>query len=339
MKLSNVSRRGVILGGAGAVASIALPSISNAQAAPIKLVFSHHLPISHLGHKTAESFATKVKDGTSGQVTIDIKPASQLFNLRTSAEALQLGTLDLCWSDLGTLANWQPHLGFIPMPFLFNDFDHVKRVLYGATGEQVKKDAKDTLGVDILSLGASGFRVFLSKKPIQKADDVRGIRLRVPEIQTWVEMAKALGANPTPIPAGEMYTALQTGVIDAIEVPADYIATAKIYEVAGFVTKTHHIFTEVSMMASAKKMATLPANVQKVIRDAAVQTVQNDMWNANIKEQQAAWDELASKIKANAAPDIDSFRSKMGPVITGFVGKTGAKGKALVEAAQAAAKA
>ena len=339
MKLSNLSRRGVILGSAGAVAAIALPSISNAQAAPIKLVFSHHLPTSHLGHKTAESFATKVKDGTAGQVTIDIKPASQLFNLRTSAEALQLGTLDLCWSDLGTLANWQPHLGFIPMPFLFNDFDHVKRVLYGATGEQAKKDAKETLGVDILSLGASGFRVFLSKKPIQKADDVRGIRLRVPEIQTWVEMAKALGANPTPIPAGEMYTALQTGVIDAIEVPADYIATAKIYEVAGFVTKTHHIFTEVSMMASAKKMATLPANVQKVIRDAAVQTVQNDMWNANIKEQQAAWDELAGKIKANAAPDIDSFRSKMGPVITGFVGKTGAKGKALVEAAQAAAKA
>ena len=334
-----ISRRTVLTYGAGAASGLAAPSITRAQAAPIRLVFSHHLPTSHLGHKTAETFAARVKDGTGGQVTIDIRPASQLFNLRTSAEALQLGTLDMCWSDLGTLANWQPPLGFISLPFLFNDFDHVKRVMYGPPGKQVSEVAKEALGVEILSLGASGFRVFLSKKPIHKADDVRGIKLRVPEIPTWVAMAKAMGANPTPIPAGDMYTALQTGVIDAIEVPADYIVSAKIYEVAGFATKTHHIFTEVSMMASSKKMAALPANVQKVIRDEAVKAVQKDMWDANITEQAAAWSELASKVKADAAPDIDSFRSKMGPVLTDFVAKTGPKGKALVEAAQAAAKA
>lgn len=334
-----ISRRAVLAYGAGAASMLAAPAITRAQNAPIKLVFSHHLPTAHLGHKITETFASRVKDGTGGQVTIDIKPASQLFNLRTSAEALQLGTLDMCWSDLGTLANWQPQLGFISLPFLFNDFEHVKRVMYGPPGKQVSDTAKETLGVEILSLGASGFRVFLSRKPVHKADDVRGMKLRVPEIPTWVEMAKAMGANPTPIPAGEMYTALQTGVIDAIEVPADYIVSAKIYEVAGFATKTHHIFTEVSMMASTKKMAALPANVQKVIRDEAVRAVQKDMWDANIAEQTAAWNELASKVKADAAPDIDSFRSKMGPVLTNFVAKTGPKGEALVKAAQAAAKA
>jgi TRAP-type C4-dicarboxylate transport system substrate-binding protein len=92
-------------------------------------------------------------------------------------------------------------------------------------------------------------------------------------------------------------------------------------------------------MASAKKMATLPPNVQSVIREEAVQAVQKEMWEANIKEQQAAWDSLATRIKANASPDIDSFRAKMGPVLTNFVNKTGPKGKALVEACQAAAKA
>jgi len=270
---------------------------------------------------------------------VDIRPASQLFNLRTSAEAIQLGTLDLCWSDLGTLANWQPPLGFVSMPFLLNDFDHVKRVLYGAPGRQVSDIAKEALGVEVLSLGASGFRVFLSKKAINNADDVRGIKLRVPEIPTWVEMARAMGANPTPIPAGEMYTALQSGVIDAIEVPADFIVSAKIYEVAGFATRTHHIFTEVSMMASSRKMAALPANVQKVIRDTAVQSVQQEMWEANIKEQQAAWNDLAGRVKANATPDIESFRAKMSPVLTNFVNRTGPRGKALIEAAQAAAKA
>jgi TRAP-type C4-dicarboxylate transport system substrate-binding protein len=181
--------------------------------------------------------------------------------------------------------------------------------------------------------------VFLGKKPMNSADDVRGIKLRVPEIPTWVEMARALGTNPSPIPAGEMYTALQTGVVDAVELPPDYIVTAKLFEVANNATRTHHIFTEVSMMASAKKMATLPANVQKVIRDAAVESVQVEHWNANLTEQEAAWTELAKRVKAIPNPDVASFRAKMAPVYDSFAKRGGARGKAWVEACQAAAKA
>lgn len=334
-----ITRRNLLAGAAGATGLAAVPMIGRAQAQPIKLVFSHHLPTTHIGHVAAEKFAERVSKGTKGQVTIDIKPASQLFNLRTSAEAIQVGTLDMCWSDLGTLANWQPQFGFISMPFLFNDYDHVKRVMYGKVGQQVVQDAKASLNVDILSLGASGFRVFLGKKAMNSADDVKGIKLRVPEIPTWVEMARALGTNPSPIPAGEMYTALQTGVVDAVELPPDYIVTSKLFEVAGFASRTHHIFTEVSMMASAKKMASFPANVQKVIREAAVESVQNEMWAVNLKEQESAWNELAKRVKANPTPDVASFRSKMGPVLDSFAKRGGAKGKAYVEAAQAAAKA
>jgi len=333
-----ISRRALLKVGAAAAGAAALSRRSWGQS-PINLVFSHHVPTTHLIHGVAEKFVEMVKQRTNGSVIISIRPASQLFNLRTSAEALQLGTLDMCWTDLGTLGNWQPQFGFVSLPFLFHDYDHVKKVLYGPIGQQVSKDAKDSLGVEVLSLGASGFRVFLSRKPIQTADDVRGLRLRVPEIPTWVEMAKALGANPTPIPAGEIYTALQTGVVDAFEAPADFILSSKNYEVAGFVTRTHHIFTEVSMMASARKMASLPADVQKVIREAAVEAVQKDMWELNLKAQQSAWNELAKLIKANPNPDVASFRSKMGPVINYFVGRAGPKGKALVEAVQAAGKA
>ena len=334
----SISRRALLKVGAAAAGAAVLSRRSWGQS-PINLVFSHHVPTTHLIHGVAEKFVEMVKQRTNGGVIISIRPASQLFNLRTSAEALQLGTLDMCWTDLGTLGNWQPQFGFVSLPFLFHDYDHVRKVLYGPIGQQVSKDAKDSLGVEVLSLGASGFRVFLSRKPIQTADDVRGLRLRVPEIPTWVEMAKALGANPTPIPAGEIYTALQTGVVDAFEAPADFILSSKNYEVAGFVTRTHHIFTEVSMMASARKMASLPADVQKVIRDAAVEAVQKDMWELNLKAQQNAWNELAKLIKANPNPDVASFRSKMGPVIDHFVGRAGPKGKALVEAVQAAGKA
>jgi len=320
---------------AGAIAAPMINGAANAQA--VKLVFSHHVATAALIHRVAEDFAKYVAEGTKGQITIDIKPASQLFNLRTAAEALTLGTLDMCWADLGTLGNWQPQFGFVSMPFIFSDFDHVKKVLYGKVGELVAAETKATLGIEVLSLGASGFRVFCGNKEIKNAADCRGIKLRVPEVPTWIEMARALGANPTPIPAGEIYTALQTGVVDAMEGPADFITTQKVYEVSKHATRTHHIFTEVSMFSSVRKMAGLSADNQKIIREAAKRAVEVEMWAQNLKEQTAAWADLATRVKAIPDPDVPSFREKMAPVLTNFTTKTGAKGKAFVDAVIAAA--
>ena len=323
---------------AAALGGLAAPMINGrAGAQAVKLVFSHHIPTTHIFHITAENFARYVTEGTKGQITIDIRPASQLFNLRTSAEAIQLGTLDMCWSDLGTLANWQPQFGFTSLPFLFTGYDHAKKVLYGPVGEQVSAEAKSTLGVEVLCLGASGFRIFCGRKEIRNAGDCRGIKLRVPEIPVYIEMARALATNPTPIPAGEIYTALQTGVVDAMEAPSDFVTSNKIYEVAPNATRTHHIFTEGSMFASAKRMAGLSAENQKIIHDAARRAVQVEMWEANLGVQTAAWNDIAGRVKAVADPDLPSFREKMGPVIDGFVAKTGAKGKAFVDGVRAAA--
>jgi tripartite ATP-independent transporter DctP family solute receptor len=288
-------------------------------------------------HATSESFAKKVSDATGGQVTIDIRPASQLFNLRTAPEALQLGTLDLCWSDLATLGNWQPQFGFVSMPFIFTGYDHVKRVLQGPIGAQVSQDVLSTMNIEVLALGASGFRVFCGRKEIKTADDCQGIKLRVPEIPTWVEMARALGANPTPIPAAEIYTALQTGVVDEIEVPADFITSSKILEVSQHATRTHHIFTEVSMFASAQRMASLTPEQQKAIRDAAHETVQVEKWDANLKVQEDAWAEIASKVAAIGEPDVSSFRERTAVVIDNFVANTGAKAKEYVDEVRAVA--
>jgi tripartite ATP-independent transporter DctP family solute receptor len=303
--------------------------------AQTKLTFSHHVPTTHILHAAAERFAKTVQDKTSGQVVVEVRPASQLFNLRTSAEALQLGTLDLAWTDLGSLGNWYPPLGFTAMPFLFNDFDHAYRVLYGPVGEKVSQEVKERLGVEILSLGVSGFRVFVTKRPVSSAGDVQGIKLRVPEIPVYVEMARALGTNPTPIPAGEIYTALQTGVVDGMEAPADFVESTKLFEVAKHVTRTYHIMTEVSLMASVKRLSALSPAHQKAVRDAAVEVVQGWYKTENMKAQEAAWQTLTQKMQANASPDVASFRVKMGPVIDSFVAKVGPKGREYIDAVRA----
>ena len=324
---------GLLLGATSGL--IAAPNVLRAQ--QVKLILSHHLPPAQLVHKTSESFAEKVSTATKGQITVDVKPSSQLFNIRTAAEAIQLGTLDLCWSDLGTLGNWRPELGFMSQPFIFNDFNHVKKVIYGPLGQQVEKDVRAALNIDILSLGASGFRVFLSRKPIKTADDCKGLKLRVPEVPTWVEMAKALGANPTPIPAAEMYTALQTGVVDAVEVPPDYLVDTKLWEVGPHSTRTFHIFTEVSLMASTVKMNSLSTEHKKIIQDAAKQAVQEEMWAANQKNQEDAWNTLAKNTTAVADPDRAAFKAKTKSVTDTYLSKNGAKGKAYIDAINAAA--
>lgn len=321
-----------------AAGSLAAPAvIGKARAQEVRLVLSHHVPTTHIMHPTSERFASYVAEATKGQITIDIRPASQLFNLRTAPEAMQLGTLDLGWSDLATLGNWQPEFGFLSMPFLFTGYDHVKRVLQGPLAQQVAQDVKAGLGIEVLALGASGFRVFCGRRPIRTADDCKGIKLRVPEIQTWVEMARSLGANPTPIPAAEIYTALQTGVVDAIEVPADFITSSKIYEVAQHATRTHHIFTEVSLFASAQRMASLTAEQQKAIHDAAIRAIQVEMWDINLKQQEAAWNDLAARVTAIADPDVASFRERTQPVTEAFIARAGAKAKEYIDGVKAVA--
>ena len=153
------SRRDLSSGLVGAAAVFAIAG--RARAAVTTLVLSHHLPTAHLVHRTSLRFGELVGQATGGQVAIDVKPNSQLFNLRTGAEALRLGTLDLCWSDLGTLGNWRPAFGFLSLPFLMSGFDQAKKVLYGPVGDQVRADAQKTLGIEIVFLGASGFRIFL----------------------------------------------------------------------------------------------------------------------------------------------------------------------------------
>ncbi|MCL4186934.1 MAG: TRAP transporter substrate-binding protein [Rhodobacteraceae bacterium] len=327
------SRREILRLAAFAGGAIATPTIVRAQGSRT-LVFSHHLTATHVAHLAAERIAALVDQRTGGALKLEIRPAGQLFNLRTAAEAIQLGTLDLCWTDLATLGNWRPEFGFIGLPFLFTGYDHVRAVLQGPVGEGLSADVRTALGVEVLALGGSGFRVFLAKMPIPNAAACAGIKLRIPEVPVWVAMARALGAVPTPIPGPEIYTALQTGVIDAIEVPPDSIVGRKLYEVAGHSSRTFHMFTEASIMANGAVIDSL-GEAGAVLRAAAREVVHGWMWGENIREQSAAWATTAANTQAIEEPDRESFRAAVRPVIDDFVAANGEAGARYVGAVAA----
>jgi len=298
------------------------------------LIFSHHLNTQHLGHLAAERFAALANERTNGEVTIEIRPAGQMFNLRTAAEAIQIGTLDMCWTDFGTLGNWRPQLGFIGLPFLFRDYDHVRAVLQGTVADELRGEVRDSMNIEVLAVGGSGFRVFLSKVPVPDAAACVGLKLRIPDVPTWVAMARALGAVPTPIPGPEIYTALQTGIVDAIEVPPDSIVANKWYEAAGHSSRTNHIYTEVSMMASKGVIDSL-GEAGEVVKKAAVEVVHGWMWDENLRIQEEAWKTVAANTVSIEQPDRESFVTAMQPVIENFVKRNGAAAASYVEQVRA----
>jgi C4-dicarboxylate-binding protein DctP len=331
----SLTRRNVFKYGAAAAAAgvIGMPAI--VRAAPRTLIFAHHLAPKHIANLAVERFAGLVKERTNGDIVIENRPAGQMFNLKTSAEAIQVGTLDMCWTDFATLGNWEPYLGFIGLPFLFRDYDHVKKVLQGPVADELRDDVRNNLNIEVLAVGGSGFRVFLGKVPVQSAADCKGIKLRIPEVPVWVAMARALAAVPTPIPGPEIYTALQTGVVDAIETPPDSMTANKWYEVAKHSSRTNHMYTEVSMMASRQVFESL-GEAGKIIDDTAKEVVHGWMWDENLRLQKEAWDTVAQNTTAIENPDRDSFVAAMAPVIDDFIAQNGEKGKHFVDAVRAA---
>ncbi len=301
-------------------------------AAEVRLVLSHHVPTSHVIHVTAQRFADAVRQKTSGQVIVDIKPNAALFGMENAVEALNLGTLDLAWGNLSALQKWAPALGFASMPFLFKDGDHAKRVFYGPAGRTIRDEVLAAAEVDVLAYGNAGFRIFVSKKPIHTAADAAGKKLRVPNIAAFVDMLRALKANPVPMSATEIYTALQTGVIDGMESPADYFVGAKIWEVASDATVTNHVFTAGALMASANAMSRLSPAQQRIVRDAAVEAVGEWMWSNVETGQAAALAELGKHMKVDTQPDIESFRKATAGMVDAFVARYGRRAEAHIKA-------
>jgi tripartite ATP-independent transporter DctP family solute receptor len=324
--------------GAAALVTGVMAAAASPAAAEVRLTMSHHTPPTHIYQATAERMAELAAAATDGELVIDIRPASQLFNLRTSGEALNLGTLDLAWTDLGSLSNMgAPELGFTSLPFLFEDFDHAFRVFDGEVGDMVRENVRNDLNIDILGFAVAGFRVFVTQQPIQSVDDLQGIRLRVPEIPVYVSMARALGTNPTPIPASDIYTALQTGVVDGMEGPPDWVVSERMYEVANHATRTYHILTEGSVMGSVDRLSRLSPEHQTALRDAAREAVEGWYRSEVVDLQSRSWEQVKSRMSGNEDIDIAEFRAKMEPLHEEFMQSAGPRAREYVEGTLAAA--
>lgn len=236
----------------------------------ITLRLAHHLPETDSNNQLALKFKENLEAKTDGAVIVEIYPNGQLGGQLELLEALKIGTVDMSMSDTGLLANYEASVGIFDMPYVFNSIEHAKTVLSGDIGQYFKDKVADTSGIRPITLEAVAFRnTFLKDVMIESIEDLKGIKVRTPNAPSIIATFEALGANPTAIPSGEAYTAIQTGVVNGMEGNPEFLSSIKIYEVANNWFETQHIMTCTALNISQSVYDNLPEEIQNAIMESA----------------------------------------------------------------------
>lgn len=262
------------------------------QKKQITLKLGHIQSESDLWHLGAKKFAELVSAKTNGEVTVRIYPNSTIGNDRDMAEGLQMGSVDFALIA-GVLGNFEPSLQIMEMPYLFNNEEHLRKVIYGPVGNDLLARLLKSSNIRGLSFWERGPRQLTTNKPINSLQDIKGLKIRVPEIPPMVAAWKAMGANPTPMAWGEVYTGLQQNVIEAQENPVPYIHAGKIYEVQKYLAITNHKYEYVIMAMSNKTWEKLTPEQQKAVKEAAEEATKYE--NQLVKDKA---DELFKDLQA-----------------------------------------
>jgi len=224
------------------------------------------------GHydRPAKEFARLVKERTGGKVEVQIFPASQLGSDKDMLQKMKLGQLDM-FVPSTIMSSVAAEFGVFEMPYLIVDRGHIERV-WKSLGNNVFRPAAEAKGVKILGFWENGFRHTTNNvRPIVKPEDLKGIKLRVPQGEWRVRMFQSYGANPSPMAFGEVFTALKTGVMDGQENPLINAWITKFYEVQKYLSLTGHVYAPAYLVTSPAAFAKLPADVQKIVSDTATE--------------------------------------------------------------------
>jgi TRAP-type transport system periplasmic protein len=217
-----------------------------------------------------DRFSKALDKRTAGRVTIDYFPNSQLGQEAQIVEQVKLGTVDIMISGSSIWSNVVPELGALDIGYIFQSWDGVAKALDGSAGQQLSKLLHDKSSVEVLGWSYNfGARNVCTKKVVKSADDLRGTKLRVLPAPNVVATLKLMGAVPTPMAFGEIYTSLQTGVVEGLEHDAPTILNSKFYEIAKNIALTQHIFNPLVAVIGTTAMGRLPSDLKQPFMDAA----------------------------------------------------------------------
>ncbi|MFY8114401.1 MAG: TRAP transporter substrate-binding protein [Rhabdaerophilum sp.] len=273
------------------------------------------------GYPTVEAvkFMGKLlEQRTNGRIKINVFHSAQLGQEKDTIEQTRFGVLDMNRINMAPFNNLIPATNVPSLPFIFRSVDHMRKVMDGPIGESILKEFEkhDLVGLAFYDSGARSF--YNSKRPITKPEDMKGLKIRVQQSDMFISLVSALGANATPMNFGEVYSGLQTGLIDGAENNWPSYESTKHFEVSKFYSLTEHSLSPEVLVMSKKSFDKLSKEDQALVKAAAKESVaeMRKLWDAREKASEA-------KVKAGGAVvnsvEKQPFIDAMKPVYEKFV--------------------
>ena len=283
----------------------------------------------HTHNKVMREWAKKVKEETNGRLILKVLDSAQLGGERDYIEGMQLGNIEMAQVSTGPISGFIPQFMVCALPYVFQDYDQIKRVVNGPIGQKLF-ELLEQKGIKGLTWFTNGFRsVFNREKPIQGPADLKGMKIRVMESPLMVGTLNAMGASATPMAYGELYTALQQGVMDGAENAPGNMLNDKFYEVCKYYTLTEHFAPPGVVAISMKTYNKLPADLQEYLVKSAAWLGDYEMAEDQ-KVQAAALEELEKKgvtinkvdktpFVEGVKPVLEQFSEEIGPELMDLV--------------------
>jgi TRAP-type transport system periplasmic protein len=239
---------------------------------PIRMKIAHSLTENTHCHKGLVEFKRILEEKAPGAFDVQLFSGGQLGDSADLLGRLKSNSVQACLTANAPLSNFEKKLMLIDLPFFFPNAKSAETFLDGPMGKQLAADLPQKAGIRVLAYWVSGFRSIFSSKGIHKTPaDLQGISIRVMETDVHKEVFAALGANPRPMAFGELYPALQQGVVDAAENDADAFFSQNFYEVCKYYTLTNHVYTAIPLSISEKFYQSLTPELRKAVEEAAAE--------------------------------------------------------------------
>jgi tripartite ATP-independent transporter DctP family solute receptor len=306
----NITRRNMMIGTASA-ALAATAFRANAQAAEFNYKYANNLPIAHPMNVRAQEAADKIREETGGRVNIQIFPSNQLGSDTDMLSQLRSGAIEFFTLSPLILSTLVPNASISGMGFAFPNYDAVWPAMDGELGAYVRDQISQHGLYAMEKIWDNGFRQTTSSVgPIETPADFEGFKIRVPVSPLWTSMFTAFGAAPASINFAEVYTALQTGIVDGQENPLAIISTAKLYEVQDYVSMTNHMWDGFWFLANQQAWERLPEDLRGIVErnlNEAAMLERQDVAQLNATLQ----DELVAQGMQFNNPESGPFREKL----------------------------
>ncbi|MCK3684153.1 TRAP transporter substrate-binding protein [Maribellus sp. YY47] len=274
------------------------------------LKLAHGLDPTHPVHKGMVFMAQRLAEKSKGELTIDIYPSGQLGSEQQCVELLQIGSLAITKVSAAVMESFTPKFKVLGLPYIFRSKEHSFNVFDGEIGKELLLGTQE-YWIRGLCFYDAGFRSFYTiDKPINTPEDLNGMKIRVMKSQSAMEMVKALGGSPTPISWGELYTALQSGVVDGAENNPPSLYTSHHYEVCKEYSLDEHTCVPDVLIISTKVWNSLTEQEQKWLQEAADESVpvERKYWAESVEESLRVVQEAGVKINY---PDKKLFADKV----------------------------